>query len=177
MKLLKTLIFSSFLLTGCTPEYPLDTVSQVNIEKYMGTWYEIASFPTSFQKDCTATTATYTLNSNGSVGVFNKCYKNTLDGPVSSAEGTAYVDDTTTNAKLKVSFFWPFSGKYWIIDLASNYSYAVVGHPNREYLWILSRTPQMAPSTYKAILERVQAKGFNIQRLQKTLQPTPKQPI
>lgn len=172
MKLLKTLIFSTLFLTGCSQEFPLDTVDQVDIQKYMGTWYEIASLPTSFQKGCTGTTATYMLNEDGSVKVFNKCYKNSLDGPASTANGTAYIDDTTTNSKLKVSFFWPFSGKYWIIDLAPDYSHAVVGHPNRKYLWILSRTPTMSDGKYTEITQRLATKGFDVTKLNKTLQRT-----
>ena len=79
--------------------------------------------------------------------------------------------DTTTNAKLEVTFFWPFWGDYWIIDLGANYEYAVVGHPGRDYLWILSRTPTMEDSVYEGILQRLQAKGYPLDRLQKTLQP------
>lgn len=172
MKSLKNLIFTSLFLTGCSQEFPLDTVDQVDIQKYMGTWYEIASFPTSFQKGCTGTTATYTLNKDGSVNVFNKCYKNSLEGPISTATGTAYVDDYTTNAKLKVSFFWPFFGKYWIIDLAPDYTHAVVGHPNRNYLWILSRTPSISEFKYKSITQKLATKGFDVSKLNKTLQAT-----
>ena len=86
------------------------------------------------------------------------------------ANGKAWVTDKSTNAKLKVSFFWPFSGKYWIIDLADDYSYAVVGHPNRKYLWILSRTPQMDKELYEQILQRIKAKGFDTTLLQVTRQ-------
>lgn len=157
---------------GCSSDHlPLDTVNYVDIQRYMGKWYEIASFPTSFQKDCTGTTAQYALKPDGTVSVLNKCFKVSLDGELSQADGTAYVADTTTNAKLKVTFFWPFYGDYWIIDLAEDYSYAVVGHPNRKYLWILSRTPDMSQQTYEAILQKVKAKGFDVTQLNKTLQP------
>ncbi len=140
----------------------LETVQYVDIEKYMGKWYEIASFPQSFQKGCSCTTADYDLMDNGKVVVVNSC--NTPEKRKVST-GKAWVTDEETNAKLKVQFFWPFSGKYWIIDLADDYSYAVVGHPNRDYLWILSRTPKMNKQTYDGILERVTAKGFDISKL------------
>jgi apolipoprotein D and lipocalin family protein len=86
------------------------------------------------------------------------------------AEGKAFLTDDKSNAKLRVQFFWPFRGDYWIIDLAEDYSYAVVGHPNREYLWILCRTPKMDKSVYDAILGRVKAKGFDITKLNVTNQ-------
>ena len=93
-----------------------------------------------------------------------------MNGEKSGIKGKAFVVENSGNAKLEVQFFWPFKGKYWIIDLDSNYTYAVVGHPNREYLWILSRTPQMDQNIYDGILERVKAKGFDLSKLQKTLQ-------
>lgn len=147
----------------------LETVKKVDIQRYMGKWYEIASFPQRFQKGCTCTTAEYELMKNGKVKVLNSCYLEEKE-KMKTAEGKAWVTDETTNAKLKVQFFWPFSGKYWIIDLADDYSYAVVGHPNRDYLWILSRSPQMPEQTYKAIVDRVAAKGFDTSKLQKTKQ-------
>jgi apolipoprotein D and lipocalin family protein len=93
-----------------------------------------------------------------------------VNGEKSGIKGKAFVVENSGNAKLEVQFFWPFKGKYWIIDLDSNYTYAVVGHPNREYLWILSRTPQMDQAVYDGILERVKAKGFDLAKLQVTLQ-------
>lgn len=151
---------------------PLQTVSKVDLPRYTGIWFEIASYPQRFQKGCTGTTATYTLCDDGEIAVVNRCLKGSLDGEEDSAEGRARVVDATTNAKLKVSFFWPFWGAYWIIDLGENYEYAVVGHPSRDYLWILSRTPTMDEQLYSGILDRLQAKGYPLDRLQKTLQTT-----
>lgn len=155
------------LFFGACSYKPLETVQQVDIKKYMGRWYEIASFPQRFQKGCTCTTAEYTLNENGTVKVDNSC---TAYGKKKESIGIAKVVDKETNAKLKVSFFRPFWGKYWIIDLADDYSYAVVGHPNRKYLWILSRTPEMDKEVYDGILQRVTAKGFDTSMLQVTKQ-------
>jgi apolipoprotein D and lipocalin family protein len=148
----------------------LNTVPYVDLNRYMGQWYEIASFPQRFQKGCVASTATYELRNDGKVKVLNKCRQATLDGKIRTANGTAWVVDRQTNAKLKVSFFWPFSGDYWVIDLGSNYEYAVVGHPGRNYLWILSRTPQIDPAVYDAIIGRLKAQQYDVTRLQKTLQ-------
>ncbi len=150
---------------------PLQTVGAVDLERYVGTWYEIASYPQRFQAGCTATTATYSLRDDGEVDVLNRCRKGTLDGKLSEARGRARVVDPETNAKLEVSFFPFIWGDYWIIELAPDYSYAVVGHPSRDYLWILSRTPTMDPSTYEGILSRLQAQGYALDRLVRTLQP------
>ena len=149
---------------------PLQAVAQVDLSRYLGTWYEIANFPQSFQRGCTATTATYTLRKDGDIDVLNRCRKGSLDGKEKSALGRAEVVDRTTNAKLVVSFFRPFWGDYWIIELADDYSYAVVGHPGRDYLWILARKPTMAEATYQGIVARLEAHGYETSRLVRTLQ-------
>ena len=149
---------------------PLEAVAQVDLSRYLGTWHEIANFPQSFQRGCTATTATYTLRADGDIDVLNFCRKGSLDGKEKSALGRARVVDRATNAKLEVSFFRPFWGDYWIIDLADDYSYAVVGHPGRDYLWILARTPTMDEATFQGIVARLQARGYETSRLVRTLQ-------
>lgn len=150
---------------------PLRTVKHVDLTRYVGTWYEIASYPQRFQKGCTATTAVYTLREDGQVLVVNRCNRDSLDGRETIAHGRARVIDRESNAKLKVSFFWPFWGDYWIIDLDPGYRYAAVGHPSRKYLWILSRTRTMDPLVYTGILERLTAQGYDVGRLRVTLQP------
>jgi len=150
---------------------PLRTVPSVDLSRYVGTWYEIASYPQRFQKGCTGTMATYTLRADGKIDVLNRCSRDSLNGRVTVARGRAKVVDKNTNAKLKVSFFWPFWGDYWIIDLGRDYEYAVVGHPNRKYLWILSRTPVMDASVYEEILKRLGAQGYDTTRLVQTVQP------
>jgi apolipoprotein D and lipocalin family protein len=169
----------ALVATGCAPSTterlrlpPLETVAHVDLARYLGTWYEIASFPQSFQRGCTATTATYTLRSDGDIDVRNRCRKGSIDGEEKTALGRARVVDRATNAKLEVSFFRPFWGDYWIIYLDEDYSCAVVGHPGRDYLWILSRTPTMAEVTYKVIVARLQAQGYETSRLVRTLQAT-----
>lgn len=149
---------------------PLQTVATVDLPRYLGTWFEIANYPQRFQQGCTGTTATYTLRDDGDIRVVNRCRKGALDGPEDTAEGRARVVDTASNAKLEVTFFWPFWGDYWIIDLGAEYEYAVVGHPGRDYLWILSRTPTMDAAAYQGILARLKAKGYDLERLEMTLQ-------
>jgi lipocalin len=148
----------------------LETVEHVDIERYIGTWFEIAKLPQRFEKGLVGITATYSMLPNGKVRVLNKGYKGDLNGNTKTAEGRAMVVDTKTNAKLKVSFFWPFTGNYWILELGKDYEYAVVGDESRKYLWILSRTPQMDEATYNDLLKRVQAKGFDVSKLEKTPQ-------
>ena len=149
----------------------LKTVESVNLDRYLGTWYEIASYPAWFQKNCTAVKAEYSLRDDGLISVVNSCRKSTLDGKLKKSEGKAKIVNPESKAKLKVSFFGPFWGPYWIIDLDPDYEWAVVGVPNRRYLWILSRTPEMDEKTYAGILDRLVNQGYDSARLQKTLQP------
>jgi len=148
----------------------LQTVANVDLEKYDGLWYEIASFPQRFQKGCTCTTAEYTIHPKGYVVVENRCNRDSVTGESSYIKGKAFVQKNSGNAKLKVQFYWPFKGKYWIIDLADDYSYAVVSHPNRKYLWILSRTPKMDEAVYQVIIKRLEEREFDISKLQRTIQ-------
>lgn len=168
-KIIFSLLIPMLSYFGCSSSYPeLEVVRKVDLDRYLGKWYEISSFPQSFQKGCNCTTAEYFKTDEDFIKVVNKCRKDSPTGELKTANGKAFLKDTTTNAKLSVQFFWPFRGDYWIIELANDYSYAVVGHPNREYLWILSRTPQMDEKIYSSLLEKVKNKGFDIKKLVKT---------
>ena len=149
---------------------PLQTIPSVDLKKYVGKWYEIASYPQWFQKGCNCTTAEYTLSVKGFMIVENRCNRDSVHGKQSYIKGKAFVENDSGNAKLKVQFFWPFRAKYWIIDLADDYSYAVVSHPNKKYLWILSRTPKMDNTIYQQILSRLKEKGFDLLKLKITTQ-------
>lgn len=138
---------------------PLQTVAQVDLNRYLGLWYEIGRYPNSFQKGCLDSTAMYTARPDGKIDVLNSC-RDAQDGSLREAKGRAWVVDNTTNARLKVSFFWPFRGDYWIIDLGREYEYAVVGTPDRKYLWILSRTPEMSTDILEKILQNVEKQSF-----------------
>ena len=148
-------------------------VDFVDLNRYLGKWYEIASYPTWFQRGCTASTAEYALLPDGKIEVINRCRSDRTDGPVKESKGKAEVVDPNTNAKLKVWFFWPFKGNYWIIDLDDTYQWAVVGEPKRKYLWILSRTPTMEESLYQEIVSRLPAKGYDPAKLKRTQQIKP----
>lgn len=146
---------------------PLETVPAVDLRLYAGQWYEIAAFPQRFQQGCHCTRAVYSIEKNY-VKVFNSCRKNSADGKLQSIVGKAFPVKGSNNAKLKVQFFWPFKGDYWIIALGENYDYAMVGHPNRQYLWILSRTPTLEESIFRQLVETAQEKKFDVSRLVKT---------
>ena len=161
------------LFSGCAAKNgndmeALETVDFVDLGRYVGQWYEIARYHHRFQEGCVGSRATYTLRDDGKIGVINECYDKSFSGKLRSVKGKAWVVDKETNARLKVSFFWPFAGDYWIIDLGRNYEYAVVGHPNRKYLWILSRTPDMDEEVYQAILARLQKQDYDTTKLIKT---------
>ena len=143
----------------------LETVKEVDLNRYVGLWYEIASFPTRFQKGCSCTTAEYQLTDKDYIKVINKCNR---DGKVSHIEGKAFVVKGSGNAKLKVQFFWPFKGDYWIVELDPDYKWAAVGNKSREYLWILSRTKFLDDTVFKEICHKLQLKGFDTSKLRKT---------
>lgn len=150
----------NFSQYGAEPEQPtMETVTHVDLNRYLGLWYEIGRYPNSFQKGCRGSTALYAARPDGEIEVLNSC-RDEQDGSLREAKGRAWVVDKISNARLKVSFFWPFRGDYWIIDLGQEYEFAVVGTPNRKYLWILSRTPEMHPEVLAKILENVEKQGF-----------------
>ncbi|NUN08821.1 MAG: lipocalin family protein [Ignavibacteriaceae bacterium] len=166
------LFLSLFFFAGCssTNYPPLETVSKVDVNRYMGKWYEIARLPFDRQKHCTCTTAEYAIIDNETISVLNSC-RDTVDNELSTAEGKAFVVEGSNNAKLKVQFFWPFKGDYWVIDLDTlNYSYALVGMPSRKYAWILSRTPVMDPVFFQRAVNHLRSTGFDVERLIETKQ-------
>jgi len=157
--------------------FKVKTVSSVDLQRYMGKWYEIASYPQWFQKDCTASRATYELREDGYVKVLNECNLKEVDGKLKKAKGRAWVVDKSTNAKLKVQFFLPWvklpflAGDYWIIMLdKENYSYSVISDPKKKTLWILSRTKKMPENLYQSILEKLRQRGFDLGKLKITKQ-------
>jgi len=159
-----------FFCSGKSQE--LETVSSVDLEKYLGLWYEIASFPTRFQKGCRCSTAEYqSVPNREHLLVINKCLKIKPGGSkLTVKKAKAFPVKGYNNARLKVQFFWPFKGDYYIIELADDYSFVVVGHPERNYLWFLSREPYMTTDTYAMLVERIKSKGYDITRLQKSMQ-------
>ena len=142
---------------------------QVDLQRYLGRWYEIARYEQSFQKGCEGVTADYELRPDGSIGVLNRCRK--PGGKLSESRGRAKLVDATTNAKLKVSFFGPFYGDYWVLDHADDYSWSIVGEPSGRYLWILSRQPKPAETAVQQLIERAKSLGYDTSMLLRTAQP------
>jgi apolipoprotein D and lipocalin family protein len=151
---------------------PVQAVPSVDLARYAGRWYEVAAFPMFFQRQCVGdTTAQYTVRPDGEIGVLNRC--RTEDG-FDEAEGRAWPVEGGGNARLKVSFFWPFRADYWVIGLDPDYRWAVVGNPNRKYLWILSRTPQLPKDALELALGAARAQGYDLASLRYTAQtPSP----
>ncbi|MBN1343299.1 MAG: lipocalin family protein [Phycisphaerae bacterium] len=174
-RLLSLLFIASVFVPSCTPapHVPdLETVAFVDVQRYMGKWYEIASYPTFFNATCAATTAEYTLRDDGTVRVVNECRIGDPSGRLNRIEGTARVVDEQTNAKLIVSFSLFAQGDYWIIDLDEDYQWAVVGDPKRSTLFILSRTPTLDDEIYDGILGRLSEKCYDPEYLRLTIQAT-----
>lgn len=177
---MKILIYLTILLfaalTVAAQGTGVRTVPSVDLDRYAGKWFEVARYPNKFQKDCIGNvTANYSRQTNGRIQVLNECLKSA--GKLKSAKGEAKIVDTTTNAKLKVRFAPSFLsafgfvwGDYWVLDLGSEYEYAVVGDPKREYLWILSRNAEISDPVYQEILRGVEAQGFEPGKLNKTQQ-------
>jgi apolipoprotein D and lipocalin family protein len=149
---------------------PVVSVPSVDLARYSGKWFEIASFPMFFQRNCVAdTTAEYVPANNGAISVRNRCRTNS---GFDEATGNATVVNGFGNSRLKVSFFWPFKADYWILGLDPEYRWAVVGNPNRKYLWVLSRTPQLPPTLLEAALASASAQGFDLTQLHYTVHAT-----
>lgn len=145
---------------------PVTTVPKVDLARYMGTWHEIGRYPNRFQKGCAASWAEYRLSPDGKrVEVVNRCAAEGAGGKTRSVRGTARVADPASNAKLEVTFFWPFRGDYWILALGPEYEYAVVGTPDRKYLWFLARTPSVSPEVYGILVEEAKRQGFDPSRI------------
>lgn len=168
------LIFSFLFSLSCTKTnsqmIDTSTVKELDLNRYLGTWYEIARFPHSFEKNLVGVTATYSMRDDGKIKVVNQGYKNTLDGELSVAEGKAKIPDKSEPGKLKVSFFWIFYGDYFVLELDENYQYVMIGSSSPKYFWILSRTPQLSPEIYEMLLDKARKRGYNLDKLGKVPQ-------
>jgi apolipoprotein D and lipocalin family protein len=167
MFMISSTVFAAY--TAESRRNELEVVQSVDLSRYVGRWYEISRLPNRFQKKCLdSVTAEYAMRPDGKIEVINRCRK--ASGEYATAKGKAKIVDKKTNAKLKVTFFWPFYGDYWILDLGENYEYAVVGEPGRKYLWILSRSPQMDEALYQQLLRKMAARGFKTELMIRTSQ-------
>jgi apolipoprotein D and lipocalin family protein len=165
------LAIAALVLTACmgappvnrTSAEPLTTAAQVDLARYVGLWHEAARLPNQFERGCVAATATYTQRPDGMIGVRNACTK--ADGSVNEVNGRAKVVDAATKAKLKVSFFGPFWGDYWVLDLAPDYSWALVGEGSGRYLWVLTRAEKIDDALKDELIGRLKARGYDTDAL------------
>jgi apolipoprotein D and lipocalin family protein len=166
------IVASVGLLTACNEKYaPMETVKQVELDRYLGKWYQVAFIPNSFQSMCIADTqAEYQLDDKD-VRVINRC--RTKDGGIEQANGIAKLVENSNNTKLRVSFFRPFYGNYWVLDLDPNYQWVLVGEPSRKYGWILSRTPQLDSAIQHSILDKAETLGYQRSQFQVSAQSNP----
>lgn len=166
----------SFVLTACNPlenqpvgnsNVPLPA-KPVELNRYLGKWYEQARYEAGFQKGCEAVTAEYSQKPDGAVAVVNSCHQGSVTGTLKTAEATARVVDGSNGSKLKVTFFWPVEGDYWVLDRAPDYSWSIVGEASGRYLWILTRNKSVSTRQYAALVERAKALGYDTDMLRRT---------
>jgi len=165
-------------LISCSNQLPVrsidsHTVDSLEIEKYLGTWYEIARFPHSFEKNLSGVTATYSLRKDGKIRVVNQGYRGGLDGRLSRAVGKAKVPDPLQPGRLKVSFFLFFYADYFVLELDREYQWAMIGSSSPNFFWILSRTPQMDEQVWSMLLDRAKDRGYDLAPLIRVEQPAP----
>jgi len=162
------LIALMFLVNACHGQNRVidkTVVNELDLERYLGQWYEIARFNHFFERGLVGVTATYSHREDGMIKVVNSGYKGTLNGEKSEAIGKAKIPDANVPSKLKVSFFWIFYADYFVLELDKNYQWAVIGSSSENYLWILSRTPQMEKSLYNELLKKIAKRGYDVNKL------------
>ncbi len=158
------LLANIFFGSAYTQKVP-SVVASVDLNRYKGTWYEIARLPNFFERKLKCISATYTIRNDGKISVLNKGNYITSPQKSSSAEGIAWIPDKTSPAKLKVRFFWPFSGDYWIMYLDQDYRYVLIGEPSYKYLWILCREKELDEPTYKMLLQKAVDNGYDVKSI------------
>ncbi|QGY42660.1 lipocalin [Maribellus comscasis] len=163
ISVLVVLLFISSCQSQNSGTMDYSTVKELDIERYLGTWYEIARYDHRFERDLVGVTATYSKRDDGKIKVVNRGYKNSLDGELDEAVGKAKLTDEP--GKLKVSFFWIFYADYYVLELDKNYQWALIGSSNDKYLWILSRTPQLDEQVLINILKKAEQRGYSASEL------------
>ena len=141
------------------------TITAFDLNRYLGKWYEVARYDHVFERGLVGTTAEYSLRDDGKIKVLNSGYLETLDGSYQESIGKAKPNSNGKPGQLRVSFFGPFYGNYYILDLAPDYSYSVVGSSSPKYLWILSRTPRLSTEVQSKILNNLQKRGYDTTKL------------
>ena len=165
MKRTTLALFTIMIFSSSQSQKIPSVVSTVDLNRYKGVWYEIARLPNFFERKLKCTSATYTLRDDGKITVLNKGNYLTDPQKSTSSRGVAWIPDKNSPAKLKVQFFWPFSGDYWIMELDKEYKYVLVGDPSLKYLWILCREKKMDESTYQMLLQKAINNGYDIKTI------------
>ena len=148
---------------------PLKLVSKVEIPRFMGKWYVIANIPTFIERGAHNATESYELDEDGNIAITFQFNKGALDGPVKEYHPKGFIHDRNSNAEWRVQFLWPFLADYLVIDLADDYSFTVIGVPSRNYLWIMARSSTIEEKTYKNLIDRIAAQGYDISRIEKII--------
>lgn len=170
MKQISKILFLNLIMItfGCSSSRNMidnSTVKELDIERYLGTWYEIARFDHRFERDMVGVTANYSWREDGKIKVINSGYKKSFEGVKDTAIGKAKIPNPDKPAHLKVSFFWIFYGDYYVMELDKNYEWAVIGSSSDKYLWILSRTPQISENLKSDLLNRIKKRGYKTENL------------
>ena len=169
MRLTRWIVLSTALAAGCSTDPPLDVAPNVDLSRFQGKWFEIAKLPRPTQTDCYGTAGYYSLASSDSLVLVNQCNVGSMAGPLRTVTMNATVTSPSVPAKLAIDVGGCY-GDYWILELGARYEYAVIGHPSRSYLWILSRTQTLDDPTLQGILSRARAKRFDTSRIEMTPQ-------
>ncbi len=167
------LVAVGFCFTSCRAQKSTTdktVVKKLDIQKYLGKWYEIARYDHSFERGLVGVSVNYSMREDGKIKVVNCGYKGSLTGEYSEAIGKAKIPNSDVPGKLKVSFFWIFYGDYFVLDLDKNYQWAIVGSSSDKYLWILSRTPQMDKQIYDSLIEKLKSRNYDVSKLIKVKQ-------
>lgn len=166
-RIITILLFISIMVSNCRGTEKIDktVVREFDINRYIGTWYEIARYDHWFERNLVGVTANYSFRDDGKIRVINRGYKNSLNGKLSETEGKAKIPDKKIPAKIKVSFFLFFYSDYFVIELDNDYKWAVVGSSSDDYLWILSRTPQLSKDLFDDIISRITKRGYDSSKL------------
>ncbi|MFN3201462.1 MAG: lipocalin family protein [Bradymonadia bacterium] len=166
MHTLRLLLFMLCMCSTAWAKPKLEAVSKVDLERYMGTWYVIASFPEDEQKNCYGMQAIYTLDDEDEFDLVDKCWIGGFDGELKTLEGSVDREGDGKDGRFESTFYVFFDYDYWVIDLDPGYQWTVVSEPTRKHLWIMARTPKMDPKVYVGIIERLKANHFAVGKLE-----------
>lgn len=164
------LLLSSILFMSCSSTPTIETVKKVDIKRFMGKWYVIGNIPTFIEKEAYNAVESYRLKKDGTIDTTFTFNKGGFDGPLKTYNPHGFIRDKKDNAIWDMQFVWPIKAEYLIIYLDDEYTQTVIGRSKRDYVWIMSRTPSIPEDEYKAILEFLKKKGYDLSKIQKVPQ-------